>query len=690
MNPPYKKIQSGSKHRLLLRSVGIETSNLYTAFMALAIKQLSPDGQLVAIVPRSFCNGPYFKPFRTLLLGETALTHLHVFGSRTKAFKQDEVLQENIILKAVKGAQPGDVAITSSDGPDFELDEESGTYATGDMTERHVPYSAVVKPDDPDQFIHVASTSYDQRVVDEIAVFNEPLHALGIEVSTGPVVDFRLRRDIVQEPTSDTVPLLYSSHFERGLTIWPKEGRKPNAIYPTERARKWLYENKGCFVITRRFTSKEEKRRLVASVCDSLPGDLIGFENHLNVFHRDQKGLPKNLAYGLAAYLNSTVCDKYFRILSGHTQVNATDLRSMHYPSKKVLERIGARARKSPNRHVEEADELLRWETNKMAEGGSHDSASVDDRIRDALSILSHFGLPRGQQNDRSALTLLALLNLRPDGDWQTDIEKPLIGITPIMEFCREHYGREYAPNTRETFRRQTMHQFVEAGIALYNPDEPNRPVNSPRACYQISEEAFEAVSAYGTGEWRDKLAAFLEAQGTLAAKYAREREMEMIPVVVAPGQEIKLTPGVHSKLIRDIIEDFGPRFAPGSTVVYVGDTGEKVGYFQVELLEGLGVKVDKHGKMPDVVLYDERREWLLLIESVTSHGPVDGKRHGELSELFADATVGLVYVTAFPDRSTMGKYLSDIAWETEVWVAEAPSHLIHFNGERFLGPYES
>lgn len=232
------------------------------------------------------------------------------------------------------------------------------------------------------------------------------------------------------------------------------------------------------------------------------------------------------------------------------------------------------------------------------------------------------------------------------------------------------------------------MHQFVSAGVALYNPDKPDRPVNSPKACYQISPAAYDVIVTLGTDKWDDALKAFLDTQETLAAQYAKERDMEMIPVFVAEGEEINLTPGVHSALIRDIITEFASRFAPGSEVIYVGDTGEKVGYFQRDRLEGLGVTVDKHGKMPDVVLYYVEKDWLFLVESVTSHGPVDGKRHGELSTLFDSATPGLVYVTAFPDRGTMGRYLPDISWETEVWCADAPTHLIHFNGERFLGPY--
>ncbi|EFB3002246.1 restriction endonuclease [Escherichia coli] len=312
-----------------------------------------------------------------------------------------------------------------------------------------------------------------------------------------------------------------------------------------------------------------------------------------------------------------------------------------------------------------------------------------NDYIEAAQQIIASLGLPRAQQNERSALCLLALLNLTPGKAW-ADAENPLVGITPIMNWVREHYGKVYAPNTRETFRRQSMHQFCAAGVALYNPDKPDRPVNSPKAVYQIEPAALSMLRTFGSPAWHDSLTTYLAERETLVTRYAKEREQNRIPVEIAAGQQITLSPGEHSELIRAIIEDFAPRFAPGSVLVYAGDTGEKWGYFDAPLLAGLGVDVDSHGKMPDVVLHFTEKNWLLLVESVTSHGPVDGKRYAELARLFAGSTAGLVYVTAFPNRSIMGRYLGEIAWETEVWVADAPSHLIHFNGVRFLGPYST
>lgn len=311
----------------------------------------------------------------------------------------------------------------------------------------------------------------------------------------------------------------------------------------------------------------------------------------------------------------------------------------------------------------------------------------IHAKIDSALQILAGLGFPRQQQNVRSACTLLALIDLRPGGNWK-NASSPLVGITPVMDWVRQHYGIEYAPNSRETFRRQTMHQFRAAGLVLYNPDKPDRAVNSPAAAYRIAPEALALVRAFGTSKWSKRLIEYLSASPALAERYAKARDMTRVPVKISDEMTLHFSPGAHSELIRDVIVSFAPFFAPGSTLIYAGDTGEKLGFFDKDRLSALGVEINSHGKMPDVVFHCTERNWLLLVEAVSSHGPVDAKRHAELVELFSGSSAGLVYVTAFPTRAAMAKYVASIAWETEVWVAEAPTHLIHFNGTRFLGPY--
>lgn len=298
----------------------------------------------------------------------------------------------------------------------------------------------------------------------------------------------------------------------------------------------------------------------------------------------------------------------------------------------------------------------------------------IQQKIQEAIDVLSLFGMPSAQQNERTAYCLLALLNLTPEMKW-ADAENPLVGITPMMTFAKDHYNKEYAPNTRETFRRFSTHQMVQAGIALYNPDKPDRAVNSPNAVYQISPEALKVIKAYKTKAFNTLLEDFIKNQSTLSAQYAHEREMNMVPVKIRKNHRIQLSPGKHSELIRDIIEQMAPRFLKDSTLVYVGDTGEKWGYYDGKLAENLSFDLQQHGKMPDVILYIEDKKWLVLIESVTSHGPVDSKRHIELENLFKNVQASKIYISAFPDKKTFMHYAQEIAWETEAWIADSLRH---------------
>lgn len=330
INPPYKKINSNSEHRRALRRVGIETVNLYSAFLALAIQLMEEDGQIIAIIPRSFCNGPYYKPFRELILKECSIEHIHIFETRDMAFKDDDVLQENIIIKLIKGKQKKNVEISQSSNQDFS-----------DYQCNVVPFSKVIKPNDPELFIRIGTN--DQLKEENNAIFSVLLNELGLTVSTGPIVSHRMKEFLEQNPQDDSVPLFYPHHFVDRQLQYPKEHKKPNAIRVTPDSQKWLLPNNGFYVIVRRFSSKEEKRRIVANVIDpnTIDKKWIGFDNCWNVFHIKKQGFDCNIAMGLACFLNSTLLDSYFRIFSGHTQVNATDLRNMRYPTLKNLEFLG-------------------------------------------------------------------------------------------------------------------------------------------------------------------------------------------------------------------------------------------------------------------------------------------------------------------------------------------------------------
>lgn len=308
-------------------------------------------------------------------------------------------------------------------------------------------------------------------------------------------------------------------------------------------------------------------------------------------------------------------------------------------------------------------------------------------KLQEAQEILKALGLPPAQHNEMAALTLLAICNIKEDSKWK-NATKQSLGVTKgIMAFIKNHYGKGYAANTRETVRRQVLHHFEQARIVNYNPENPNLPVNSPHAHYAITNEALEVVKAYKTKNWKKALAHFIENVGKLSEVYLKAREMNQIPVRLSDGQVLKLSAGKHNEVQAAIVEQFAPRFAKGGILLYLGDTEKKDLYVDKKGLKNLGIPIDQHSKLPDVVIYEKKRKWLFLIEAVTSHGPVSPKRIVELKKFLKDCKVGKVYVTAFPDMAEFKRHSANIAWETEVWLMDIPDHMIHFNGDRFMGP---
>jgi type II restriction enzyme len=309
-------------------------------------------------------------------------------------------------------------------------------------------------------------------------------------------------------------------------------------------------------------------------------------------------------------------------------------------------------------------------------------------KIQEAQEVLKTLGLPPGQQNEMSSLTLLVLAQLSEETSWN-EAKSQSLRIHDILFAIKERYNREYAENTRETIRRQVIHQFIQAGLVIRNPDDPTLPTNSPRTHYALSDAAVNTIRAYHSEDWQQTVQSFIESRGALLEIYQKSREQHRVPLRLTSGEEYHLSPGQHNELQVAVIEEFGPRFVPGARLLYLGDTENKTLILDTEGFEELGIPVPSHDKLPDIVLYDEVRNWLLLIEAVTSHGPISPKRHFELEEAIRGCTASLIYVSTFPDFATFKNFLTDIAWETEVWLAEIPDHLIHFNGERFLEPYK-
>lgn len=347
MNPPYKKIQTNSKERQSARAFGLETVNLYSAFMGAAISLTEDNGYIVAIVPRSFCNGVYYKPFREFILKNCAIKHVHLFESRDKAFKDEAVLQENIIIMLQKNAEQGNVKISYCNDDSFI-----------GLAEFDVPFNQILHENDNEKYFNIPTK---QQVGDENLTFYSNLKDLGVKVSTGPIVDFRMKELLLKDYSNNSVPLIYSVHLKNHHLSWPQSSKKPNAILISEEIKKQLFP-KGFYVLVKRFSTKEEKKRIVASLItpEDFINDELAFENHLNVFHINKQSLPENIAYGLIVWLNSTYIDEKFRLFSGHTQVNATDLRNLPYPGLDDLKSLGKRIRKFNVWNQQVFDDLIK------------------------------------------------------------------------------------------------------------------------------------------------------------------------------------------------------------------------------------------------------------------------------------------------------------------------------------------
>lgn len=307
--------------------------------------------------------------------------------------------------------------------------------------------------------------------------------------------------------------------------------------------------------------------------------------------------------------------------------------------------------------------------------------------IDEALEVLRDFEVGKDQLNKRSAMTLLALLQLK-DGDSWEQATNPMLRTRDIMDWIRDQFGVAYKPNTRETIRRFTLHQFIMAEIVEENADRPDRPINSPKWNYRVTDAALEVFRNHGKPVFESELERFLLEHVSYTSLTEERRNMPKTPVSLPSGVDLELSPSGQSELIKAMVEEMLPRFAPGCQVAYIDDTDHKHGVVDAKLMDKLGISLKAREKAPDVIAWDAKRGWLFLMEAASTHGPVDVTRKAELRDLFADQWDKVVLVSCFPDRKTMQKYLALLAWETEAWCADTPDHMMHFNGSRFMGPY--
>lgn len=302
-------------------------------------------------------------------------------------------------------------------------------------------------------------------------------------------------------------------------------------------------------------------------------------------------------------------------------------------------------------------------------------------KIDEAKKFLEDIGMPKAQQSDLCAISLLAMAGIKPSDEWR-NASNEWIRIHDIIAFVNQNYGTTYAENSRETFRKQAMHRFRTAALI----EDNGMATNSPNYRYRITEEVLKVLQSINSSNDEIMVKRFLLYHEKLIDIYASKKKMTMMPVKIN-GDDLQFSVGKHNALQKAIIEEFAPRFAPNSECLYVGDTIEKDLVKNVDKLQTLGFEITLHDKMPDVVLYREETNWIYFVESVTSVGPMDPKRILEISEMTSKVSAGKIFVTAFLDFATYRKFADSLAWETEVWIADMPDHMIHLNGDRFMGP---
>lgn len=490
-NPPYFKLNVEDKRVKAVYGKLNGHANIYSLFMALSAKLLRPQGKASFIVPRSFCSGVYFSEFRRDLLRDVTPYSLHVFQSRNGVFKGDAVLQENVIFSFEKLPQPqthqywaGSINISSSTD-DKNLDESG--------ISRKVSFKHFLNDHDGLLLFRVPTGILDEQVLDAVDKWDGSLEKYDFQVSTGRVVPFRAK-ELLKEKIkvgNGTVPLLWMQNVKPYQTQYPLEKfDKPQAILANDPS---LLVPNANYVLLRRFSAKEDKRRLVSApfIGEEFEFGQIGFENHLNVIFRRKGILSTSETIGLSAILNSAIVDRYFRIVNGNTQVNAAELRILPLPPLEVIKSIGKKIQQANDYGHEKVDSIIfstLWETNLLTEEFPmiQETRIAMGKIEQAQEILEAIGLPSAQQNEISALTLLALAQLSERSAWK-DTANPMLRVHDILIEIKQRYGREYAENSRETIRRRVLHQFEQAGVVVRNVDDPTRPTNSGLTNYMLS-----------------------------------------------------------------------------------------------------------------------------------------------------------------------------------------------------------
>ncbi len=567
-NPPYFKLNSEDKRAKALAGKLNGQTNIYTVFMALGTQLLVPSGKSCFIVPRSFCSGAYFSEFRRDLLNQVTPQAIHLFKARDRVFHEDDVLQENVIFTFSKRSESTKTRyLAGSLRVSMSTDDSSLDSAIS----RQVALRHFANNRDDLFLFRIPTGLLDEQILDTVDQWNGSLDKYNLQVSTGRVVPFRSKSLLKEKftPGNGTAPLLWMKHIQPYQVTYPLMGfDKPQAISTAEPG---LLLPRANYVLLRRFSAKEDRRRLVSAplLGEKFGFELLGIENHLNVIFKRKEELSTIEAVGFCALFNSALIDRYIRIANGNTQVNAAELRALPLPPLEIIQQIGLEIQKLENPSFEQADQVVfsaLWKANLLSEDFPliQETRIMMGKIEQAQEILQALGLPTAQQNEISALTLLVLAQLAENTPWEQASAKNL-RVHDILIEIKRNYGREYAENSRETIRRKALHQFEQAGIVVRNMDDSTRPTNSGLNNYILSNAVLDILRAYKTPAWNEKLNAFLARQGFLLEIYEKNREQNKVPLQVADGTVYKLSPGKHNQLQAAIVAEFGPRYTPGA-----------------------------------------------------------------------------------------------------------------------------
>lgn len=522
-NPPYFKLNRKDRRAEVALGQIKGHTNIYALFLALSAAKLTSQGKACFIVPRSFCSGAYFSALRQELIKKVVPYALHLFASRGGTFKGDGVLQENIIISFSKKRLERRGSKLASH---FNISTSKGvTDLENALLYRQVSLEKFLSKRKGTLFFRLPTGELDERIIDIVDGWSKSLDQLGLNVSTGPVVPFRTRSnltDVEAVKSGEAVPLLWMQNIKRQKVDWPVLQRsKPQGLFLSEEG-KSLATSTSNYVLLRRFSAKEEPRRLVAApfleeaFCQF---EMVGLENHLNYIYRKRGYFSKTEVTGLAALLNSALIDRYFRITNGNTQVNAAELRALPLPSLEVIQNIGRTILKL-NTFDQGSDlESIVFTALRNSNFVPQDFPTITEtrftmgKIQEAQDVLKSLGLPLNQQNEMSALTLLVMAQLSENTSWDA-AKRRSMRIHDILLAMKELYDRDYAENTRETIRCQVIHQFIQAGLVLRNPDDPKLPTNSPRTHYALSDAALTTIRSYQTDDWEQSIKSFIENKG--------------------------------------------------------------------------------------------------------------------------------------------------------------------------------